>query len=80
MYCTLKPCVWCVEACIQAGIHQVVYRDEWPQTYKAVPDYGKLLEVCLVRQWTPALEAPPATLAEFDNLQLGHWPPKGGDV
>lgn len=43
MFCTLRPCLWCVEACIQAGIGLVVYGEDWPSTYKVPADYDQLL-------------------------------------
>lgn len=46
LYSTLKPCLWCLEACIQAGIRDIVFDDDWPENYKAVPDYHKLAYKC----------------------------------
>jgi len=51
LYSTLKPCLWCLEACIQAGIRDVYYAEDWPANYKVAPDYDRLLykvNICII--------------------------------
>ncbi len=32
LYCTAEPCITCAKMLINAGVHTVIYRDEYPDT------------------------------------------------
>ena len=42
LYSTLRPCIWCLEACVQAGVRQVSYAEQWPDGYKKQPEHCRL--------------------------------------
>jgi dCMP deaminase len=43
MYCTTKPCLFCMGRIVNAGIVEVVYRDDYPHVLASeVAHYGKL--------------------------------------